>query len=104
MLYWQEKIKKYKFMPLSLSHPDHLHILADFDRTLTYGSQEGFKSPTLISLLHDAKNLRADYSSRAQELFDIYYPLEISHTLTIQEKKPLMAEWWKKIFELIIEC
>lgn len=86
------------------SSPDNLHILSDFDRTLTYGSQEGIKTPTLISLLRDGKHLTDDYSERAQSLFDRYHPLEISHELTVEEKKPIMLEWWRKHFELMIEC
>lgn len=84
--------------------PDNLHILSDFDRTLTYGSQEWIKTPTLISLLRDGKHLTDDYSERAQALFDRYHPLEISHELTVEEKKPFMLEWWRKHFELMIEC
>lgn len=87
-----------------LSSPKHLHILSDFDRTLTYGSQEWIKTPTLISLLRDGKHLTDDYSERAQTLFDRYHPLEISHELTVEEKKPIMLEWWRKHFELMIEC
>lgn len=86
------------------SSPDNLHILSDFDRTLTYGSQDGIKTPTLISLLRDGRHLTDDYSERAQSLFDRYHPLEISHELTVEEKKPLMLEWWRKHFELMIEC
>ncbi len=86
------------------SSPDNLHILSDFDRTLTYGSQEWIKTPTLISLLRDGRHLTDDYSERAQSLFDTYHPLEISHELTMDEKKPLMLEWWRKHFELMIEC
>lgn len=86
------------------SSPDNLHILSDFDRTLTYGSQDGIKTPTLISLLRDGKHLTDDYSERAQSLFDRYHPLEISHELTVEEKKPIMLEWWRKHFELMIEC
>lgn len=86
------------------SHPDNLHILSDFDRTLTYSSQDGIKTPTLISLLRDGKHLREDYAARAQALFDEYHPLEISHDLRIETKKPLMIDWWRKHFQLMIEC
>ncbi len=91
-------------MPLFSCHPDNLHILSDFDRTLTYGTLEWRKTPTLISLLRDGRHLRDDYSERAQSLFDKYHPIEISHILSIEEKKPVMLEWWRKHFELMIEC
>ena len=83
---------------------DNLHILADFDRTLTYGSQNGMKTTTIVSLLRDGKHLREDYAKRAHQLYDIYNPIEIDSSLSIEEKKPLMTEWWNKHFELMIEC
>lgn len=82
---------------------DRLHILSDFDRTLTYGSQGNARTPTLISLLRDGKHLRGDYAQRAHQLYDHYYPMEISETMTLPEKKDAMQEWWRKHFELMIE-
>ena len=83
---------------------DSLHILSDFDRTLTYGTVNGIKTPTLISLLRDGKHLREDYAPKAHTLFDHYHPFEIDPHMSIEEKKPLMVEWWHKHFSLMIEC
>jgi len=89
---------------IQLDGPENLFILTDFDRTITYGEQNGMRTPTLISLLRDGHHMRADYASRARALFDIYHPIEIDHIKTIEEKKPAMAEWWVKHFNLMIEC
>lgn len=83
---------------------NNLHILADFDRTLTYGSQNGIKTTTIVSLLRDGKHLREDYAERAHQLFDQYHPIEMDHNLTVESKKPIMTAWWNKHFELMIEC
>lgn len=84
--------------------PESLHVLTDFDRTLTNGAQDGMKTPTLISLLRDGHHLSADYASRAIALFDTYHPIEIDPLKTVEEKRPVMKEWWIKHFNLMIEC
>lgn len=81
-----------------------LHVLSDFDRTLTYGTVGGIKTPSLISLLRDGKHLSHDYPSRALSLFDKYHSIEIHPDMTIEEKKPLMKIWWYEHFSLMIEC
>ncbi len=82
---------------------DELHILSDFDRTLTYGkTPTGEKTQTVISRLRsDPKYLGEDYSKKAHELFDLYHPIEINLKIPLQEKKLKMEEWWKKHFDLI---
>lgn len=80
-----------------------LHILADFDRTLTYGSVNGIKTPSIISMLRDGKHLTEDYSKRAHELFDKYHPIEIDLSIPVEERKQLMQEWWEKHNQLLID-
>lgn len=83
-----------------------LHVLSDFDRTITYGmTSEGKRTETVISQLRsDAKYLGEDYAKRAHELFDIYHPIEIDSSMPVEEKKVKMHEWWKKHFDFLIEC
>lgn len=83
---------------------DHLHIRSDFDRTITYWTIDGKKTPSLISLLRDGKHLSPDYPDRAIELFRRYHPVEIDPTLSTEDKKPIMKIWWEKHFSLMIEC
>ncbi len=83
--------------------PDNLHILADFDLTLTLAwTWRKFRS--IVSLLRSGEYLREDYASRAHELFDHYRPIEVDPNIPLEEKKWLMREWWQKHFELMIEC
>jgi len=85
---------------------DNLHVISDFDRTITYGlNPQGTRTETVISKLRsDSKYLGEDYAKKAHELFDIYHPFEIAGDIPMEEKKVKMHEWWKKHFELIVEC
>lgn len=82
---------------------NHLQIISDFDRTLTTSFINGRKAPSLISALRDGHYLSADYSVKAQALFDHYHPLEMDVSLDLENKKALMSEWYKRHFDLLIE-
>ena len=81
-----------------------LHVLSDFDRTLTHGTIWGTKTPSLISLLRDGEHLSQDYPARALSLFGKYHPIEIDPDIPIEEKKTIMKIWWYEHFSLMIEC
>jgi len=80
-----------------------LHILSDFDRTLTYGEINGVKTPSIISLLRDGNHLTEDYAKKAHALFDKYHSIEIDPSIPLQEKKKAMQEWWETHNKLLIE-
>lgn len=82
---------------------EKLHILADFDRTLTKAFVKGEKTPSVISVLRNENYLSEEYSKKAKELANHYHPIEIDPALTISVKKRKMQEWWEKHFELLIE-
>ncbi len=83
---------------------DKLHILSDFDRTLTQAFVDGQKSPTVIAQIRNGKYLTSDYALRAHALYDKYRPIEIDSSLDLKEKNKAMHEWWKTHFELLVEC
>jgi len=84
---------------------DKLHILSEFDRTITYGlTGEGKRTATVISQLRsDSKYLGKDYQKKAHEMFDFYRPIEINPKISLDEKKKKMHEWWMKHYNLIAE-
>jgi 5'-nucleotidase len=84
---------------------NQLHVLSDFDRTITYGTTaEGKRTETVISQLRsDVKYLGEDYFKKSHELFDFYHPIEVDASIPIEEKKTKMHEWWMKHFSLLIE-
>ncbi len=83
---------------------DKIHILADFDRTLTYSTQKnGEKIPSIISVLRDNDYLSQEYSVQAKALFAKYHPIEINPEISIQEKREAMREWWELHNKLLIQ-
>ncbi len=83
----------------------NLHVLSDFDRTITSGTTpEGKRTETVISKLRsDPKYLGEEYLKKAHELFDIYHPIEISTEIPFEEKKAKMYEWWMRHFDLLVK-
>lgn len=81
----------------------NLHVLADFDRTLTAGLINGIKTPSIIALLRDGNHLIPGYAEKAQALFDKYHPIEIDLKLPQNIKKSKMEQWWQEHNKLLIE-
>ena len=79
-----------------------VHILADFDRTLTKAIVEGQKAPTVIAQIRQSEYLTSDYASKAHELYDKYHSIEIDPKVNKQEKIAKMHEWWQKHFALLV--
>lgn len=82
----------------------NLHIISDFDRTLTSGRSHGKLSGSVISILRDKHYLTPDYPQRAHDLADYYRPIEKDPLISLEEKKASMMEWWERHFELLLEC
>ncbi len=80
-----------------------LHILSDFDRTLTKAFANGKKRPSIISALRDQNILWEEYSKKAYKLFDYYHAIEIDPTISLEEKKKQMTIWWQKHLKLIVD-
>lgn len=94
-----EKAKKSMFE----SGAKRLHVVSDFDRTLTTAFVDGKKRPSLMSILRDGNYLTSDYAQKAHELYDKYHPIEIDPTIPFEEKKKAMHEWWMTHFDLLIK-
>jgi len=82
---------------------DKLHILADFDRTMTTAFINDKNVPSLISVLRDHNYLTPDYPQKAHALYNKYSVMESDPKLSDQKKKKSMEEWWHKSFKLLIE-
>jgi len=81
-----------------------LHIVADFDSTLTKAFVDGEKVFSAFEQFRKHNNLGNDYTERSYELKNHYRPLEFSKKLSVEEKKIKMNEWWEKHWKLMIEC
>jgi len=83
--------------------PDFIHVLADFDRTLTKAFVNGEYVSSIISMLRKHKYLTPDYPDKAQALFEKYHPLELDPKISKAEKKELMEEWLRAHNKLLVE-
>jgi len=82
---------------------EKLHILADFDRTLTQAFVGGKKIASLISVLRDEDYLTPDYPEKAKSFYKKYHAIEMDLDISIEEKTKAMKEWWTKHFRLLID-
>lgn len=98
----QEKFEQIK-AEMKKGGASALHILADFDRTLTKAFINGKFIPSLISVLRDGDYLTPEYRRKAHELFNFYRPIEKNPAIPIEQKKKLMEEWWTAHFKLIVQ-
>lgn len=94
-----EKIKK----RISKEGANKLHVITDFDRTLTKLFVDSKEISSVISILRDGNYLTKDYAKKAHTLFDKYHPIEIDPTISLKEKKKAMYEWWTSHYKLLIE-
>ncbi|XP_047427416.1 cytosolic 5'-nucleotidase 3-like [Mugil cephalus] len=80
-----------------------LQVISDFDRTLTRFAHNGKRCPTCHDILDNSKLISSDCREKLEELRDTYYPIEIDFSRSVEEKLPLMVEWWTKAHELLVE-
>ena len=98
----KKKISEMK-KQITFGGAEELHVVSDFDKTLTSCFVNGVKIPSLISILRDEKYLTPDYPEKAQALYDKYHPLEIDPNIPLAEKQKLMHDWWSTHYELLIK-
>jgi len=79
---------------------EKLLVVSDFDGTLTKKIVDWKIVPSLISILRDQQLLDEDYSIKAKQLFDKYWPIEKDPNIPEQEKFNAMESWWKEHFNL----
>lgn len=93
----QQKVRKIRAQGLS-----KLHVVSDFDRTLTkcfYGHK---KIPSTIALIREGRYLKDDYPEQAFALFDKYHPIEVDESLPYEYRFKKMQEWWETHKRLLI--
>lgn len=84
---------------------EKLHVLADFDKTLTKAFVNGKKQETVIAQIRvHGSYLTPDYPARAHALYEKYHPIEINPKLSREEKSRHMMEWWTSHAKLLAEC
>ena len=77
---------------------DSIHVLTDFDRTITVGN-----SDSSWSILSKSDLVPKEYVKERQEFYNYYRPFEIDESLDYETKNKLMIEWWNKHINLFIK-
>tara|TARA_Y100000310_G_scaffold89923_1_gene87154 strand:+ start:102992 stop:103846 length:855 start_codon:yes stop_codon:yes gene_type:complete len=80
---------------------DCLHIVSDFDRTLTKGFFDGTKVNSTYQLIRNSGLLDAEYSKKGNDLFAVYHPFEIDASLDSEIRKAKMQLWWEEHYSLM---
>ncbi|KAL0992766.1 hypothetical protein UPYG_G00098110 [Umbra pygmaea] len=83
--------------------PNTLQVISDFDMTLTRFAYNGKRCPTCHNILDNSKLISEEGKSQLKELLHTYYPIEIDTNRPVEEKQPLMVEWWTKAHELLVQ-
>lgn len=96
----QDKLKS-KIKHLRESGIEKVHIITDFDRTLTTRNNDGTIATTSWAIF--AQALPESYVVERKELFEQYRPIEIDTSLDTEIRAKHMEEWWKKHLDLLIK-
>ncbi|KAF4084580.1 hypothetical protein AMELA_G00107650 [Ameiurus melas] len=83
--------------------PNALQVISDFDMTLTRFAHNGTRCPTSYGILHSSAVISEDCKAKMSDLFDLYYPVEINSSMSVEEKIPHMEEWWTRAHDLLIK-
>lgn len=89
---------------------DRLHIIADFDMTLTRHwikseiAKTGFeRNLSSHAVLERGPAVSKGFAEHTAKLAEHYYPFEIDATIGLEEKTKLMVAWWTAAHAAMIE-
>ena len=90
-----------KIREISSAGAEKLHVVTDFDRTLTMPvTPDGEHNSTWNSTMHV---LGEEYAAKKQALFEHYHPMWRGQDMDSDKKAELMQEWAKGNFALLAE-
>ncbi|CAI5741151.1 unnamed protein product [Peronospora farinosa] len=94
-----------KWKKFSTDRLDKLVVIADFDYTLTpaYKKTSDDQALSTHRILMESEAMGPQAETIARKIFEKYYPIEQSATLTRKEKLPFMIQWWTETHELIVK-
>ncbi|XP_028931153.1 7-methylguanosine phosphate-specific 5'-nucleotidase isoform X1 [Ornithorhynchus anatinus] len=82
---------------------DKLQVISDFDMTLSRFGFRGRRCPTSHNILDTSKVVSEVCQQQLKDLLHFYYPIEIDPNRTVDEKLPLMVDWWTKAHGLLCQ-
>ncbi len=78
-----------------------IHILSDFDRTITKGIE--FQNTSVIAKLRESKHIDDEMKRKLGKIYAYYHPFEIDPDLSNAEKSKYMVEWYKKTNQVFVD-
>jgi len=97
------QILQQKIQQMRSAGSNALHIVSDFDKTLTKAFVKGKKIQSSYALLRDNNYLSPEYVQKAQALAEHYHSFEIDLALSHEIRSQKMKEWWEKHHILMVE-
>jgi len=97
-----ENVEK-KLLKIIKDGKDSVHLISDFDMTITKYWYNGKRSPSSHDILTRSSKVSENYRKRCEDLKAKFYPIEISPELTTEEKYPYMVEWWENANQAILD-
>nr|XP_060637125.1 7-methylguanosine phosphate-specific 5'-nucleotidase isoform X2 [Anolis sagrei ordinatus] len=82
---------------------ERLQVISDFDMTLTRFGFNGKRCPTSHNIIDNSRVINEDGRRKLKDLLHYYYPIEIDPYRTVEDKLPLMVEWWTKAHNLLTQ-
>lgn len=102
LIYNEKKLKK-KIEKMAADKAQKLHILTDFDKTLSETSYiDGQPVGSIVGLLRAGGHLTPEYTTESYALFEKYHPFEHDQNIPRAKRVAKMQEWWIKHSELLI--
>lgn len=85
--------------------PTRLHLISDFDATLTVSSHNGQQAATTFSIISEVAytQLNPQFKNKTTKLARVFYEKHSDVNLSQQEKSDILNEWWVKTLSLCIE-
>ncbi|XP_042330689.1 7-methylguanosine phosphate-specific 5'-nucleotidase [Sceloporus undulatus] len=80
-----------------------LQVISDFDMTLTRFGFNGKRCPTSHNIIDNSRIISEEGRRQLKDLLHYYYPIEIDPYRTVEDKLPLMVEWWTKAHNLLTQ-
>jgi HAD superfamily hydrolase (TIGR01544 family) len=74
-------------------------VIADFDGTLIKKVVDGKRVASLMSIMVQGEYVDKEVVATALQLLAHYYPIELDHTLSTQERAVFMEEWWEENYK-----
>ncbi|ORX60083.1 cytosolic 5'-nucleotidase 3-like protein [Piromyces finnis] len=97
-----ENVEK-KILKIVLEGKNNVHIVSDFDMTITKYWHNGRKSPSSHDIITKSSTVSDEYHKKCEALKAKYYPIEISPDLTDDEKYPYIVDWYKNANQAILD-